>query len=410
MALGLSRAEAVHDESCPEIGPICLVRAERPQQHHTTLGLGELRLVGEYGLLDKLAIQAVLPLRLADSRTRYTDLQGHPVLLDYQNIHHQDGTLFGPGDAQVFAHSGLTFGDFLLGGRLGVSLPFGNVTPNPYALEAEGKPHQHLQFGTGTFDPIAGLDASWTFGKWSVAAFGFLHAPLYAGPRGYQAGTSVLGGLVLASNPGGSLPGTRLSMLFQHEFAERWGGRVPDEDGNLGRSDLFLGFGATFPFSDDWSASLDLNARVWGQVTGAQLDLPVVLQLSIGRLFHFESSSHEEFEADQSGDVIDVVAAGEVAPLEGVPGKWTVIDFWAPWCEACNGLDAKLRELAATRSDFAVRRVNIVDFDSPIARKELPGVELLPHLRLVAPNGRVAFDQGGPSADLLDAVMTTISP
>ena len=351
LALGLSRADAEHEARCPEIGPICAVRAEPPQQHHSTLWLSELRLLAEYGLFRRLALQAVLPLRWVDTRTRYSDLNGNFKTLDYPNIHHLDGTLFGVGDGQLLAHSGLTLGAVQLSGRVGVSFPFGQVTENPYRLGAQGLPHQHAQFGTGSFDPLLGVDASWHRAKLTLSGFGFVRAPLYAGRNGYQAGTQLSGGAVLSMPAGATTAaGLRVSLLVTHEFAERWDGVVPSEDGNLGRTDLFAGFGLTVPFGGDWSASFDLNARVWGQTAGAQLDLPVVLQLSVGRLFHFESASHEEFAAGAPhGDVRDVVTQGEAAPLLAEPGKWTVFDFWAPWCEACVGLDARLRTLAAER-------------------------------------------------------------
>ena len=129
----------------------------------------------------------------------------------------------------------------------------------------------------------------------------------------------------------------------------------------------------------------------------------------MGRLLHLESSSHEEFVAARGGDVLDAVNDGELGPLTPVPGKWTVFDFWAPWCEACKGLDAGLRSLASER-ELAVRRVNIVSFESPIARKELPGVEVLPHLRLVSPSGQVVLDESGPAARLLEAVTDRTQP
>ncbi len=405
-----SHADSTHDESCPEIGPICAQRDEPPQQHHTALWLFELRVLAEYGLFEKLAIQAVLPLRLANSLTTYSDLNGTPKTLDYQNIHHPNATLVGLGDAQVFAHSGLSFGNLLLGGRLGLSLPLGNIVENPYQLGDQGKVHQHFQFGTGTFDPLLGVDATYGFGPWSLAAFGFGHAPLYRGRYGYQAGAQLLGGLVASSTPAGGKPSARVSVTLAHEFAERWDGRVRTDDGNQGRTDLFVGAGATFPFADDWSASVEVNAHVWGQVVGAQLDLPVVLQFSIGRLFHLESGMHEESGSTvPAGDVLELVTQGEAVPLAGVPGKWTVIDFWAPWCEACIGLDAKLRELTGRQENLAVRRVNIVDFDSPIARQELPGVDLLPRVRVLSPAGVVVFEASGPADKLFEAVRSAIT-
>ncbi len=408
VSLAVSRAQAEHEAHCPDIGPICAVRAEPPQEHHTTLWLTELRALAEYGVFRRLAVQAVVPFRIVDARTRYSDLAGHFKTLDYENIHHADGALFGIGDPQLLAHSGFSLGDFQISGRAGFSVPLGQVTEDPYRLGEEGKPHQHIQFGTGSVDPLLGVDATWLFRRWSASAFGFARTPLYPGRNGYQAGSQLSAGVAVSAPVGATEARLRISALVAHELAEKWSGALPVEDGNLGRTDLFIGFGITVPFAGDWSASVDLSTRAWGQAAGAQLDLPVVLQLSIGRLLHLESTSHEE--AVGSGiDVVDAVSNGEAAALEPVPGKWTVFDFWAPWCEACKGLDARLRQLVTERPDVALRRINIVDFESPIARRELPGVEVLPHVRLVDPEGKTVFEQSGTADALFDVVQRLAS-
>jgi thiol-disulfide isomerase/thioredoxin len=179
---------------------------------------------------------------------------------------------------------------------------------------------------------------------------------------------------------------------------------VPTDDGNQGRTDLYLGPGVTIPFAQDWSVSIDLRGRLYGHAVNAQLDLPVVLD-SIGRLFHLESGAHEDdVAASSSGDVLDVVQHGEAAPLNAEPGKWTVFDFWASWCEPCKTLDADLRKLAATDPTIAVRRVNIVDFDSPIAIQELRGVSALPHVRIVGPDQVVRWEGTAPPEDVMEHV------
>lgn len=404
-----SRAESSHHSHCPDIGPICQVRDEPPQQHHTTLYLTDIRVIAEYGLVRNLAVQAMLPFRVVGTNTTFSDAAGRPVMLDYVNIHHRNEVLVGVGDAQLFLHGATKLGGFNLGGRAGVSVPFGRVSPNPFRLGDEGLPHQHVQLGTGTFDPLLGLDVSRDFGRFSLAAFGFAQAPLYAGPHGYQAGTRLAGGALASSTFGLTRPIFRLGVLALHEFAERWDGRVPEEDGNLGRTDLFVGLGVTVPLAGDWSINVDVRGRVWGQVVGGQLQMPVVLEVSIGRLFHLETGEHEdEGEEDESAtapaDVEDLVRAGELVPLDGVPGKWTVFDFWAPWCEACKTLDHELRALARADARVAVRRVNIVDFESPIAVKELPGATVLPRVRLVAPDGQRVLEESGAPEVLLEQV------
>jgi len=45
--------------------------------------------------------------------------------------------------------------------------------------------------------------------------------------------------------------------------------------------------------------------------------------------------------------------------------------------------------------NVAVRRINIVDFESPIGRGELAGVSVLPHVRLTDPTGRLAWELTG---------------
>jgi thioredoxin-like negative regulator of GroEL len=81
-----------------------------------------------------------------------------------------------------------------------------------------------------------------------------------------------------------------------------------------------------------------------------------------------------------------------------------VFDFWASWCEACKVLDAQLRELAARQPGIAIRRVNIVDLDSPIARRELSGVSQLPHVRLVGPDGAIVYEASGAPEELVQAI------
>ncbi len=394
---------AEHEEDCPDIGPICSVRAEPPQRHVTELWLTELRLLGEYGLAPGWAVQGSLPLRVIRTTTRFTNLAGEPVTLDYQNIHHRDETLAGLGDAQLFVHRGLGLGPLKLGLRVGVSLPIGVVHDNPYLLGDQGLPHEHVQMGTGTFDPVLGLDLSHAFTGFSLSGFVQTQVPLYSGPTGYRAGARGTAGLLASSKLGLTAPDFRLALIGVHEWAERWNGEVPLSDGNQGKTDLFLGPGVTLPFGKDWSVSLDVRARIYGHAVNAQLEMPLLLEVSLGRLFHLEGDDDEKHEDPHAerGDVIDLVTEGEAAVLEPVGGKLTVFDFWAPWCEACKPLDTQLRQRAATHPGMALRRINIVDFDSPIALAALPGVSVLPHVRVLGPNGEVRLDESGPPDVLL---------
>ncbi len=88
-----------------------------------------------------------------------------------------------------------------------------------------------------------------------------------------------------------------------------------------------------------------------------------------------------------------------VGPLEKlrVSGKYTVLDVFASWCGPCRLIDARLRELCASRRDLAVRKLNLVDFDTPLAGQLGPRLSALPHLIVFTPSGkRIEFEGYDP--------------
>jgi thiol-disulfide isomerase/thioredoxin len=96
-------------------------------------------------------------------------------------------------------------------------------------------------------------------------------------------------------------------------------------------------------------------------------------------------------------DVVVLSKAGEkVGPLEKlrVTGKYTVFDVYADWCGPCKDVDRYLRELLATRKDIAVRRLNVVDEDSPLSLELGDSVHGLPHLEIYTPKGRRIVVEG----------------
>jgi thiol-disulfide isomerase/thioredoxin len=95
-----------------------------------------------------------------------------------------------------------------------------------------------------------------------------------------------------------------------------------------------------------------------------------------------------------------------VGPLEKlrVSGKYTVLDVYAVWCGPCRLVDARLRELCESRRDIAVRKLNVVDFDSPLAGQLGYRLTALPHLIVFTPSGkRIEFE--GYEPDQLDAAL-----
>jgi thiol-disulfide isomerase/thioredoxin len=89
-------------------------------------------------------------------------------------------------------------------------------------------------------------------------------------------------------------------------------------------------------------------------------------------------------------DVSVIAPAGEAVALVPylVPGKVTVFDFFARWCGPCREVDHHLKEVLTRQSDVAVRKIDVVDWDSPAARKHLRDVPDLPYLVVYGRDGR----------------------
>lgn len=96
-------------------------------------------------------------------------------------------------------------------------------------------------------------------------------------------------------------------------------------------------------------------------------------------------------------------AVGPLARLR-VPDKFTVFDVYADWCGPCRDVDARLREVVAERKDVAVRKLSVVDFDSPLAL-EL-NVETLPFVVVFTPEGKKTEIRGAQ----LDKIDKALKP
>ena len=256
--------KVVHDEYCPDIGPICAVRNEPPQLHDQRFSTGELRLFGAYAFTERWSLELQVSFRVLSTDITFRRLDGTAFEPDYENIHHRDETLYGLGDPWLLARAALLLGPVSLQGRAGVGLPVGETRENPFALARAGKSHQHIQFGAGTVFPVVGVDASVPVGPVAVQARA--QAVLYVAENteGFQAGNVYSGGLGVEGRPL-----ERLSVgggpEVQVERPERWDGQL-EEEGNLGRWELRLG--------------ARIGYDLGGTTLGASVSVPLYIHLT----------------------------------------------------------------------------------------------------------------------------------
>ena len=105
----------------------------------------------------------------------------------------------------------------------------------------------------------------------------------------------------------------------------------------------------------------------------------------------------------RSGEVV-----GELAPL-AVKGKVTVFDFYADWCAPCRKVDLFMYGVVSRRSDVALRKLNVISWDTPLAKEQLGNATTLPHLVVFGRDGQVIKRLSGLDLPALEAAIKEAS-
>ena len=210
------------------------------------------------------------------SRIRFLDADRQPLDRPQGDIHHRNETLFGLEDPWLMLHAGGLAGRWTVAARAGLTLPLGRTEPNPFTLADLGLPHQHIQFGTGTWDPVVGVAAGRRFGEVGFTVSGLARFMLAENSHGYQAGNRYYGDATATRRLAGAWSAA-LGLDLSREQAERWDGRVRTEEGNLGRTDLLLAAGVSRGIGGVGALSVTARVPILTRSRGAQVDYPVIV-------------------------------------------------------------------------------------------------------------------------------------
>jgi thiol-disulfide isomerase/thioredoxin len=110
-------------------------------------------------------------------------------------------------------------------------------------------------------------------------------------------------------------------------------------------------------------------------------------------------------EPPAGADVVKLVDAGQDVPsldALAVRGKVTLFDFYADWCGPCRRVEEHVFELLKARADLAVRKLNVVSWETPLARHYMASVPGLPYVVIYGKDGRPVGTMAGLKLDALD--------
>ncbi len=277
----------VHEAGCADVTGCTEVPAQPLYLHDQHLYPVELRISGEYAFDRTFGLELQLPFRAITSRVRYTT----PAGVEYEpldrGVHHRDETVVGISDAWLLLRAGGLVGGWWLAARPGLSLPLGRTEADPFALGDRGLQHQHVQLGSGTFDPLLVLETSRRLDKLEISLFAQGQTTLHANGYGYRAPSKVGAGGSLARELFGKFAGS-LGLEGLHEAAESWSGRAR-QDGNLGRTELLGALSVRHSLGEN-TFSGGLRFPLWrrivvGDEPAGSLSSPVIVSLGFSRVF-----------------------------------------------------------------------------------------------------------------------------
>lgn len=287
LTLTATTVRIVHEAGCEDLDECSEVPVQPLHHHDQRVTPVEARLQTEYAFSDVWGAELQVPLRTVFAEVHYETPNGdHYEPID-EGVHHRNEVLFGLGDPWLLGRVQLDIGKLALVLRAGFTLPLGRTEENPFALGDQGLTHQHIQMGTGTFDPVGAVELERRWRRYYLRGYLLASGALYENRHGFlapfRAQTGAFFGWLL-----GRSTSLESGLELMHEAPERWDGQV-EQDGSLGRTELMFAAGLSQAIGDTTLllfAGLPLLRSIR---TGAEEAIlyrsPLTLTLGIGHTF-----------------------------------------------------------------------------------------------------------------------------
>lgn len=160
-----------------------------PNEHQVRLDWYRVELDLAYGLGANWDVELDIPFDVKDVDARYELPDGSEFDNPQGDLHHRDERLEGISDLKLFANwrpGSVLMKDDRLHVGLGMSLPVGKIEEDPFELGDQGLKHQHIQFGTGTFDPLLRLNYYKLADPVGLLVSANVQAPFYENRKDYK--------------------------------------------------------------------------------------------------------------------------------------------------------------------------------------------------------------------------------
>jgi thioredoxin 1 len=140
------------------------------------------------------------------------------------------------------------------------------------------------------------------------------------------------------------------------------------------------------------------NGAQEGKVAAFENGGFVVVQPSGTRTFPAIFVEQAEFVADR-GQSIEVISHGQQIDISKhlALGNVTIVDFYADWCGPCKAVEPTIQQLAKSDPEIAVRKIDIVNWASPVARQY--HVSTIPRVEIYGRKGELVGTVKGADPD-----------
>lgn len=134
----------------------------------------------------------------------------------------------------------------------------------------------------------------------------------------------------------------------------------------------------------------------------------VELPKEVQERFHYNPANAVAYSAAQAlaqparagrGQPVEIISHGTQVDINQhlAPGYVTVVDFYADWCPACRSLSPQLEQMAASDPQIALRKIDIVNWRTAVARQF--SISSLPQVNIYNRAGQLIGTVSGADID-----------